>query len=240
MTTRDLIFLLLILISTEPRKVLEIGPGFTHTGDPLRVLQAQLGKERILDTEAPSISPFIGGAVGYLSYDAIKYFEPKTERPLKDNLQIPEAFFMLYDTVAVFDHYLSTLKIITLMRLPQTDENIQPAYDKACAILRSTLEEILRPEIPVPDPNSKSEPPQIRTEHEYSSNIGRKGYETFVNRLKESIVAGEIIQAVPSQRMSVVTKPMSTLSLPRNLLTIRKGLERLASILTIFTALSEH
>jgi anthranilate synthase component 1 len=204
MTTSILIFLLLMLISTEPRKVLEIGPGFTHTGDPLRVLQSQLGTERILDTEAPGIPPFIGGAVGYLSYDAIKYFEPKTERPLKDDLQIPEALFMLYDTIVVFDHFRSTLNIITLMRLPQTDENIQPAYDKACAVLRSTLDEILHSEIPVPDPHPKNELPQNRTEHDYSSNIGRQGYETFVKRLKEKIVMGEIIQAVPSQRMLVV------------------------------------
>jgi len=210
MTTSILIFLLRILISTEPRKVLEIGPGLTYSGDPLRVLQAELGTERVLDSEAPGISPFIGGAVGYLSYDAIKYFEPRTERPLKDNLQIPEALFMLYDTVVVFDHFRSTINIITLMRLPQTDENIQPAYDKACAVLRSTLHEILRPEIPYP----KSELSQIRTEHEFSSNIGRQGYETFVKRLKENIVHGEIIQAVPSQRMSVVTKPKPTLSLP--------------------------
>ena len=202
-----------MLISTEPRKVLEIGSGFTHTGDPLRVLQSQLGTERILDTEAPGIPPFIGGAVGYLSYDAIKYFEPKTERPLKDDLQIPEALFMLYDTIAVFDHFHSMLNIITLMRLPPTDEHIQPAYDKACAVLQSTLDEILQPEIPVPDPNSQSELRQIKTEHDYSSNIGRHGYETFVNKLKEKIVMGEIIQAVPSQRMLVVVKPKPTMSL---------------------------
>lgn len=183
-----------------PRKVLRTGPGYEHTGDPLRTLEAELSQHKVLDIPSLRLPKLSGGAVGYVSYDCIKYFEPKTERALKDNLQIPEALFMLFDTVIALDHFRSTLTIVTHMPIPSNPtEDIQQVYDEACASLRATLEVIYQPETPLPKQTLTS---NSSSDLEYSSNVGRRGYETFVTKLKEYIVKGDIIQAVPSQRFS--------------------------------------
>jgi len=185
-------------IGANPRKVIATGPGYEDVGDPLRALEAQLGEDRVISIPSLKLPSLTGGAVGYVSYDCIKYFEPKTARPLKDNLNIPEALFMLFDTIVAFDHFFQALTIITHMRLPEDSANFQSAYDDACATIRATLELIHQPETPPPPPK----PPHPATSQQYASNVGRHGYESFVTDLKSHIVKGDIIQAVPSQRFS--------------------------------------
>ncbi|KAI7764281.1 hypothetical protein LZL87_012969 [Fusarium oxysporum] len=163
-----------------------------------------LSNDRVLDFPSLRLPKLSGRAVRYVSYDCIKYFEPKTDRLLKDNLQIPEALFMLFDTIVALDHFRSTLSIVTHMKLPKDpSDDLQPAYDEAYEILRKTLDIIYQPETPLPTQilGEKSE-----SEQQYSSNVGRKGYETFVTELKKYIVKGDIIQAVPSQRFRRSTK----------------------------------
>jgi anthranilate synthase component 1 len=153
----------------------------------------------VLSIPSLRLPALTGGAVGYISYDCIKYFEPKTARPLNDNLHIPEALFMLFDTIVAFDHFCQALTIVTHMRLPSTPaDSFQSAYDIACDTIRSTLELIQQPSTPLP-PLFPVDPPSSPT---YASNVGRHGYETFVTSLKSHIVKGDIIQAVPSQRFS--------------------------------------
>lgn len=185
-------------IGANPRKVLETGPGYAVNGDPLRALEATLSEDRVVNVPSLKLPKLTGGAVGYLSYDCIKYFEPKTERALKDNLHIPEALFMIFDTIVAFDHFFSTFTIVTHMRLPEDAADFQAPYDAACATIRSTLDLIMQPETPLP-PRNPSKP---ASEQQYASNVGRHGYETFVTELKKHIVKGDIIQAVPSQRFS--------------------------------------
>ncbi|SPQ26496.1 fa3f074e-b493-40ec-b301-4af4686e7b4b [Thermothielavioides terrestris] len=186
-------------IGANPRKVLATGPGYDDVGDPLRALEAQLGQDRVVSVPSLRLPSLTGGAVGYISYDCIKYFEPRTARPLKDNLHIPEALFMIFDTIVAFDHFFQALTIVTHMRLPQIPaDDFQAAYEQACATIRSTLELIQQPEIPLPP----KKPAKPASSQEYSSNVGRHGYESFVTSLKSHIIKGDIIQAVPSQRFS--------------------------------------
>lgn len=144
-----------------------------------------------------------GGAVGYLSFDCIQHFEPATATEgLNDNLQIPEALFMIYDTVVAFDHFHSTVTVTTHMKLPDSASgDIEPAYREAWELIRSVLEAIQQPETPLPPP-----PPAhvegSNSEAQYSSNVGRSGYEAFVTKLKQHIIRKDIVQAVPSQRLS--------------------------------------
>ncbi|EAQ84512.1 conserved hypothetical protein [Chaetomium globosum CBS 148.51] len=86
-------------IGANPRKVIATGPGYEDVGDPLRALETELGQDRVINIPSLKLPSLTGGAVGYVSYDCIKYFEPKTARALKDNLQISEALFMLYDII---------------------------------------------------------------------------------------------------------------------------------------------
>lgn len=179
--------------------MLATGPGYQDVGDPLRALEQQLGQDRVVSIPSLKLPSLTGGAIGYISYDCIKYFEPKTARALKDNLHIPEALFMIFDTIVVFDHFFQALTIITHMHLPQTPtDDFQSAYDDACATLRATLSLIQQPETPLPPQNQ----PSPDASQQYASNVGRHGYEGFVTSLKSHIVKGDIIQAVPSQRFS--------------------------------------
>lgn len=126
------------------------------------------------------------------------YFEPKTKRPLKDTLDIPEAVLMLHDSVIAFDNLFQTIKVISHIYIPKdyTSETLRVAYSTTVSKIRG-LCDIL---------NSKStpNPPQgpIVINNEYTSNIGQTGYENHVKKLKKYIIEGQIIQAVPSQRLA--------------------------------------
>ena len=140
----------------------------------------------------------VGGAIGYISYDCIKYFEPKTERPLKDTLGIPEAVLMLHDSVIAFDNLFQTIKVISQVYIPEkhSSEQLQAAYVSTLNKIRAMCDILNAKETP--------EPPQppIVLENEYTSNIGQVGYEKHVETLKKYIIEGQIIQAVPSQRLA--------------------------------------
>ena len=183
----------------DPFKVIKTGPGQETTGDPTRILELELEKYRYI--KIPEVPTFTGGAIGYVSYDAIQYFEPKTARPLVDNLQIPEAVFMLVDTLLIYDHVFQTLKIVSHVLCPDNTptDNLTFIYNTAVAKIRRLAKVILGPTTPeVPQP-------PVRLGHEAVSNVGQSGYESFVTRLKKRIVAGDIIQAVPSQRLTRTT-----------------------------------
>lgn len=109
---------------------------------------------------------------------------------------------MIYNTIVAFDHFYSTLTIVTHIKLPDSLlDDLQPAYDDACEVLRSVMAAIQQDKIPLPLPAHKN-PTETKVEALYSSNIGRHGYESFVTNLKKHIVDGDIVQAVPSQRFS--------------------------------------
>ena len=57
-------------------------------------------------------SRFAGGAVGYLGYDMVRFFEPTIAAPPPDQLGLPESFFFLAETVLIFDHRTRRLRIV--------------------------------------------------------------------------------------------------------------------------------
>jgi anthranilate synthase component 1 len=81
---------------------------------------------------------------------------------------------MPHDTVVAFDQFRSTLSVVTHIILPESPkEDIQPAYDKACAVLQSTVDNTQWPETPLPTRLPKSKSSQMATGHEGFSNVGR-------------------------------------------------------------------
>lgn len=70
----------------------------------------------------PGLPKFSGGATGYISYDCIKYFEPKTKRPLEDVLGLPEAVLMFCDLVVAFDHVYQRFQIIYNIKVDQSHD----------------------------------------------------------------------------------------------------------------------
>lgn len=183
-------------IGAGPRKVLKTGEGHGEQVDPLPALEAELSKSRVAHIPGLALPPLTGGAVGYVGYDCVRYFEPKTARPMKDVLKVPESLFMLFDTIVAFDRFFGVIKVITYLHVPDDISGLVAAYEKARDTINEIVDVLLSPETPLP-----VQPP-IKLNQEYTSNIGRSGYENHVTTLKEHITAGDIIQAVPSQRFA--------------------------------------
>lgn len=133
-----------------------------------------------------------------MSYDCVKYFEPKTERPLKDPLGIPEAVLMLHDSIIAFDNLFQTIKVISHVSIPENynTNTLRAAYQTTVNKIHSFCDILNSKETPEPPQ------PRIVLGNKYTSNIGQAGYENHVNRLKECIIEGQVIQAVPSQRLA--------------------------------------
>lgn len=186
-------------VGAGPRKVLQTGPGYGEEVDPLPALEKELEQFVIADLPGVTLPPMSGGAIGYVGYDCVRYFEPKTARPLKDVLKIPESLFMLFDTIVAFDRFFGVIKVITYVHIP-SDRNdtaaIEAEYARASAEIAELIDVLNAPEIPLPEQKP------VTLGKEYTSNIGQAGYEQHVTTLKKHIVSGDIIQAVPSQRLA--------------------------------------
>lgn len=162
-------------------------------------MEEELAQYRVAKIPSLKLPPNSGGAIGYVAYDCIKYFEPKTKRPLSDPLKVPEAMFMLFDTIVSFDHFFQRVQVITHLHVPpqsSSGTSLQDVYDKASTTIHNLFQILSDPEIPL-----APQPPIVR-DQKYTSNIGQEGYESHVKSLKKHIVCGDIIQAVPSQRFS--------------------------------------
>jgi anthranilate synthase component 1 len=144
----------------------------------------------------PALPPFSGGMVGYLAYDAVRQFEPTLGDSPPDSLGVPDALFMLADTLLVFDHRLRRLQIIANAFL---DEHPSPAeaYAAASGRIQSIIEILNRP-LHVPALNGLIE----ITDEPAVSNTTQAEYEQMVRDGKEFIAAGDIFQFVPSQRFT--------------------------------------
>ncbi|EGP87721.1 unnamed protein product [Zymoseptoria tritici ST99CH_3D1] len=186
-------------IGANPHKTLLSGPKHGLEADPLPQLAGELAQHRIANVPSLRLPPLTAGAIGYVGYDCVRYFEPKTKRSMKDVLEVPESLFMLYDTIVAVDHFFQKILIITYLHVPQggaNKEELQAVYDAGRETLAKLVEVLKSKDLPLPP----QEP--VVLDREYTSNIGRPGYEAHVTALKKHIVTGDIIQAVPSQRIA--------------------------------------
>ena len=180
----------------DPFKVIRSGPGEEISGDPLVTLQKELAVYRYV--KIPEIPTFTGGAIGYVSYDCVQYFEPRTACHLEDGVGVPEAMFMLVDTLLVYDHIFQTLKVVSHVFCPKNAGTVNLAFVYQTAV--SKARRLAKTLLSVGTPEPLQLP--ITLGNEGVSNVGKAGYEGFVTTLKKHIIAGDIIQAVPSQRLA--------------------------------------
>uniref|UniRef100_A0A0B7JLS4 Anthranilate synthase n=1 Tax=Bionectria ochroleuca TaxID=29856 RepID=A0A0B7JLS4_BIOOC len=160
-------------VGAGPRKILTTGPGYGEETDPLRGLEKELAEYVVAQVPGLKLPPMAGGAVGYVGYDCVRYFEPKTARPMKDVLKVPESLFMLYDSIVAFDRFYGIIKVISYVQVPegQDDKGLEEAYAEAGRTIDRLVDVLESPEVVLP----KQEPIQLG--QEYTSNIGRDGYE---------------------------------------------------------------
>jgi anthranilate synthase component I len=209
-------------IGCRPRKIFRCGPATTEIrtpghptqtvptpADPLTLIAAEMRGHR--PVAIPGLPRFTGGAVGFIAYEYVTRIEPTVPAAATDELGTPLLYFMLSDSLLIFDRAKQTLRLCVNAHV---GGDVSAAYDAAVAELRA-LDAMLRQprEItpaPLVDAGKITVPP---------GNFTQARFEQVVEDGKEFIRSGDIIQFVPSQRF---TRPFakSPLDLYRALRTV--------------------
>ncbi|MCL5256270.1 MAG: chorismate-binding protein, partial [Chloroflexi bacterium] len=259
-------------IGTEPYLVLKLHNGIAYARqngykqtlafrDPLKTIESYLSAYQLVET--PDLPRFCGGAVGYISYDAIRYFED-IDMQAADGFRMPDAVFMFVDTLLVFDHLKHKIKIVSHVHL---DGDVQEAYEEAVARIERLAARLGDKESQPPYPPyqgdflevppdkgdlggsdgrptplaplvrgepivSFSNPPQadhapaganeyhpVSEQPVFRANVEQADFEAMVQRAKEYVRDGDIIQVVLSQRLARPT-PASPFNIYRALRSI--------------------
>ncbi len=170
-------------------------------GDPVALLRERIA--RFKPVRIPGLPPLTGGAIGYFSYDMVRLAEriPATGR---DDTHTDDAALMFYLGLVAFDHVRQRVWIIRNVQIPprSSPRALRAAYDAAAREIQRTRRTLERPEPRVP--HRKPAAAKLRI----ASNMTRAKFLAAVHRAKQYIRAGDIFQAVLSQRFSA--------RLPRN------------------------
>ena len=187
-------------IGTLPTKVLTTGPNTTSGSiDPLTLIEKEL--EGFKPVQVPGLPRFLGGAVGFVAYEAVHHFEPRVPRNENpDPMQLPESVFMLTDTLLIFDHVKHLIKIVSHASLEGSDAQISESYQKAVERIDLLDERLERGPI---EGNSVLTPGLTDDYRgELTSNHTDESFMRQVEEARELITAGECIQVVLSQRLA--------------------------------------
>ena len=162
-------------------------------GNPLVGLKKVLAQYEPVEVEG--LPRFSGGAVGFVSYDMVRSFE---DLPLqtKDDLEVPDARFVITDTLLIFDNIAQTIKIVSNAHL--TNGNTEKSYNKAIKNIEA-IEEKLKVSLPIHLTDKNLECLDKTTNIE--SNFKKEDFLQAVKKIKNYIIAGDVIQVVLAQRL---------------------------------------
>ena len=179
-------------IGTEPYDVIKTGPGQQHGAmDPLVLVQDALAGARVAG--ASPDQRFNGGAVGFLSYETVSYFE-RLAAPEHDPLGLPESVFMMTDTFLIFDHLLHKIRVVSHARV---GEDVKRGYAEAVERIDDMIGRLASPLTP-----PRRDAARASTNGgDVDSNMSREQFEEMVRKVKEYVTAGDVIQTVVSQRL---------------------------------------
>jgi len=180
------------VIGTDPSLVLTTDAD--NPVDPLKLMEQQFAGLELIPV--PDLPRLRGGMVGYLSYEVARYYE-ELPTPDADPQGVPESVMMLADTMLIFDHIAHKIKVISHARL---NGDVEAAYKVAT----DKIDEIVK-RLSQPIAYEETLPEPIETNGEVQSNMTQAQFESMVERGKEYIYAGDIIQVVLSQRLSKKT-----------------------------------
>ncbi|MCH2154382.1 MAG: anthranilate synthase component I [Opitutales bacterium] len=159
--------------------------------DPLELIEADMAQYSILPVA--DLPPFIGGAVGGLAYEYIHRVENTVPAAKGAGLETPLLYYLITDSVVVFDHAYQQLKIVVNAHV---DGDPAAAYDRAISEIEAIIEVLRAPSplkpLPIPEPEV--------TVPSAASNVSQASFEAGVLAAKEYIKAGDIFQVVLSQR----------------------------------------
>jgi len=161
--------------------------------DPLHLIQELLSERQAV--KIPGLPPFCGGAVGYMSYDIVNFFE-ELPRCDHDELDLPDCIFLFTDTMLAFDHVQHKMKIIANAYV---DSDPDTAYDEAIAKIESIIASLSKP-LP-PESQTFIATDSTASDVDIDSNFSKDEFAQIVSAGKEYIAAGDAIQIVLSQRL---------------------------------------
>ncbi len=159
--------------------------------DPLHWISDYQAQIRVPDIDG--LPRFSGGLVGYFGYETIHYIEPKLAQktPKKDTLKTPDILLMLSDEVVIFDNLTNRLFVI----VHATKDTFHQAQDRVQYLINRLRQPI--------DLYQTSVKPQQIDEADFTSGFSKKDFKQAVEKAKRYISAGDVMQVVLSQRLSI-------------------------------------
>jgi anthranilate synthase component 1 len=166
---------------------------YKHGGDPMRFLRDLLQTYRPVPVDG--LPRFYGGAVGFLGYDMVRYFE-KLPAAAEEDIETDDATFLITDTMIIFDNVRHTIKVVACT-VVEENKNLRGVYDEAAQKIDRMIEMLQSPleRRELAHEGETEVPPQ--------SNMTPEGFKAMVKKAKDYIVAGDVIQVVLSQRFQV-------------------------------------
>ena len=185
----------IVLSSRGGKVILESKTGEQVIDRPmLEVMRELTGKH--VPVRLPDMPPFVGGAVGYLGYDAVRWFEKIPDKN-PDSLGMDEALMMFFSRILAFDHVRHQIHLIASVFTGGRTSGLEFEYNQAVDDIEAMEARLEDATPPLPrGPNGGPAP--IR------SNLTKEEFERAVLAAKEYITAGDIFQVVLSQRFDTV------------------------------------
>lgn len=167
--------------------------------DPLEVVSGELKKYK--PVIIPGLPRFFGGFVGYIGYDVVRHFERLPDHRHK-GLNLPDLFLIFTDTLLVFDNLTQKIKVISNAYID--DKSPREVYEEAQEKIEGIVKKLRGRAIP---PKNKG----VSGQCQFSSNFTKEDFLKVVERAKEYVRAGDVIQVVPSQNFQrdVNTHPIN-------------------------------
>ena len=194
-------------IGCRPRKIFACGPDTTtirETGkaertlptprDPLTLIEAEMKDHR--PVSIPGLPRFTGGAVGFIAYEYATRIEPTIPAAEKNELGTPLLYFMLSDSLLIFDRAKQTLRLCVNAHLAPGEAPVA-AYARAVNELQALHALLAQPSSLAPAPLLEPGPVAVP-----AGNFTQDAFEAAVVAGQEFVRSGDIIQFVPSQRFS--------------------------------------
>lgn len=183
-----------VIIRSKGNLIETISDGITaqqESSDPLLCVKELLAK--YIPVQVDGLPRFFGGAVGYLGYDMIRHFESLTTEK-KALLDSYDSYFLITDTIVIFDTMQQKIKVVSNAHITN-DVSPSEAYSiatrKIAAIIDKLRAPVLQELVSIP-----------KKTIQFASNMSRDSFESCVEKAKEYVRSGDIIQVVLSQRFS--------------------------------------
>jgi len=163
--------------------------------DALEWISAFRARFRVAPLEEAIDDRFSGGLVGYFGYDIVRYIEPRLTRSatLPDPLDLPEIQLLVADELLIFDNLRGTIRLLV-----HVDPSQDKAYHQGLQRLDALQKRLRQSAMPPPPPVQTR---RVR-EEDFTASFSREGYMAAVDHIKDYIAAGDVMQVVPSQRLS--------------------------------------